>query len=179
MTIFLVGYMASGKTTLGRAFARATGRQFIDLDFYIRQRFRKSVSSIFEEEGEDRFREIERAMLREVGEFCDAVISCGGGTPCHFDNMDYMNSRGVTVWLEADVECTVRRLLEAKGRRPIIEAQNRQDLPAFVERHLAERRPYYSRALVRFPSNQLESREEIAAQVSKLATLLKIPLLTS
>lgn len=164
--------MASGKTTLGRALARATGMTFIDLDFYIEQRFRKSVSEIFAEMGEERFREIEREMLREAGEFCDVIVSCGGGTPCYFDNMDFMNDRGITVWLQAGVDCTVRRLLTAKTRRPIIERTPRADLPGFIEKHLEERRPFYSKARLRFPSEKIETRSEIAEQVELLRQLI-------
>lgn len=176
MTIFLIGYMASGKTTLGRAFARAAGMQFVDLDFYIEQRFRKSVSRIFAEEGEERFREIESSMLREVGEFCDVVVSCGGGTPCFFDNMDFMNERGVTVWLKATVDRTVKRLLEAKTKRPIIERTPREQLEEFVATHLEERTPYYSKARLTFDSDNLELRQEIDAQVRLLADRLHIRL---
>ncbi|MDE6559055.1 MAG: shikimate kinase [Muribaculaceae bacterium] len=172
MTIFLIGYMASGKTTLGRAFAKANGLQFIDLDFYIEQRFRKSISQIFAEEGEERFRQIERAMLREVGEFCDAVISCGGGTPCFFDNMDYMNSQGITVWLDADIPTTTRRLLEAKGKRPIVMKLTPEQLPSFIETHLAARRPHYSKAHIRLDSNLLESRHQIAQTIQTLQSII-------
>ncbi|MBD5296207.1 MAG: shikimate kinase [Bacteroides sp.] len=173
MTLFLIGYMASGKTTLGRAFARATGMQFIDLDFYIEQRFRKSISQIFAEEGEERFREIEREMLHEAGEFCDAVISCGGGTPCFFDNMDFMNERGTTVWLRASVDRTVHRLLEAKTRRPIVERIPREELSDFIATHLNERIPYYSKARIEFDSNELEFRRQIDEQVNRLRSLLE------
>lgn len=82
MTIFLIGYMASGKTTLGRALARELGFRFIDLDFYIEQRFRHRIPELFAHNGEAGFRDIEGRMLRESGEFCDTVVSCGGGTPC-------------------------------------------------------------------------------------------------
>lgn len=164
--------MASGKTPLGRAFARDAGLQFIDLDFYIEQRFRKSVCQIFADEGEDRFRGIEKAMLREVGEFCDVVVSCGGGTPCFFDNMEFMNSHGVTVWLDADVPTTVRRLLAAKGKRPIVMKLSAEELPAFVESHLQDRLPFYSQAQIRLDSNQLESRDEIAATIENLKSLI-------
>ena len=172
MVIFLTGYMASGKTTLGRAFARANGMQFIDLDFYIEQRFRKTISRIFAEEGEDRFRQIEKSMLREVGEFCDTVISCGGGTPCFFDNMDYMNSRGITVWLNADIPTTVRRLIEAKEKRPIVKQLSDEELPRFITTHLNERIPYYSKAHITLDANSLESREQIATTIEKLRSII-------
>lgn len=174
MTIFLIGYMASGKTTLGKALARTSGMQFIDLDFFIQQRFRKSISEIFAEGGEERFREIERSILNEVGEFCDIIIACGGGTPCFFDNMDFMNSRGVTVWLQSSVERTVERLLTAKTRRPIVEKLSREELPAFIETHLEQRRPYYSKAQITMNSDRLESKPEILEQVERLARRLGI-----
>ena len=172
MTIFLIGYMASGKTTLGRALAARMGRPFIDLDFYIEQRYRKSVADIFAAEGETRFREIEREMLREVGEFCDVVISCGGGTPCHFDNMEFMNSRGATVYLDTTVERIVERLLKARTQRPIVARHSAEELPHFVATHLDERRAYYEMCRIRIDSTRLESRSQIAATVDHLLTLL-------
>ena len=90
--IFLLGFMGAGKTTLGRALSNELKLSFCDLDLYIEQRFRKSVSEIFAQKGEQTFREIEKAMLHEVGEFEDIVISCGGSTPLFFDNMDYIVS---------------------------------------------------------------------------------------
>lgn len=172
MTIFLIGYMASGKTTLGRAFARATGMDFIDLDFYISQRFRASVSEIFASRGEEGFREVERNMLHEAGEFDNTVVSCGGGTPCFFDNMEYMNSRGVTVFLDANAQCIARRLLVAKTRRPIVEGRSAEELPLFIEEHLQKRMPFYGKAQMRIDSTELESREQIASTVAKLRDIL-------
>ena len=89
--IALIGYMCVGKTTVGRDLARRLGLRFYDLDWYIEERFHKRVSAIFAEEGEARFRELERRMLHEVAQFEDIVLSCGGGTPAHFDNMDFLN----------------------------------------------------------------------------------------
>lgn len=172
MTIFLIGYMASGKTTLGRALARKLGMTFIDLDFFIEQRFRRSISEIFGSEGEGRFREIEREMLREAGEFCNTVISCGGGTPCHSDNMDYMNSRGVTILLETTPERTVERLLTAKTRRPIVERHTPEELPAFIKSHMEERAPFYSKASLKIDSTRLESRSQIEETLTTLIPLL-------
>lgn len=106
--IFLIGYMGSGKTTLGKAFARAMQLQFIDLDWYIEERFHKTVQELFAERGEEGFREVERNMLHEAGEFENVVIAAGGGTPCFFDNIDYMNRVGDTVfWMSVLKSCSV------------------------------------------------------------------------
>lgn len=165
--IFLTGYMASGKTTFGRALARELGVDFIDLDFYIEQRFRKSVKDIFATEGEERFRKIERNMLREAGEFENVVISCGGGTPCYFDNMQYMNGRGTTVWLRATVERTVERLLSAPAKRPLVEGKSREELAEYVSHHMAERLPWYSQSHIEFPSDRLEDKRMIGQSVKE------------
>lgn len=168
MTIFLIGYMASGKTTLGRALAKEMGIDFIDLDFYIEQRFHTSVKEIFAREGESRFREIERNMLREVGEMCDVVISCGGGTPCYFDNMDWMNERGKTIWLRASVERIVERLIKGGDKRPIVVGKSEDELRSFVETHLKEREWAYSQAGMQVGSDKLESKRQIAETVKEV-----------
>ncbi len=172
MTIFLIGYMAAGKTTLGRAFARSIGYQFIDLDFYIEQRYRRRIPEIFAECGEAEFRARESAMLREVGEFCNVVVSCGGGTPCTPGNMEFMNSAGITVWLDAGIDCICRRLLEARTRRPLIEGKSAEELPAFISSHLAERTPWYSQARLRLCADRLESRQQIDSTIAELKGLL-------
>ena len=102
--IILIGYMGAGKTTVGRQLAKRLGLMFYDLDWYITNRMRRTVPQIFEESGEEGFRKIEHAMLHEVAEFEDVVLSCGGGTPCFFDNMDYLNRMGETVYLKASPE---------------------------------------------------------------------------
>ena len=172
-TNFIIGYMACGKTTFGRALARRIGYDFIDLDFYIEQRFRRSVRQIFADSGEEEFRRLEASMLREAGEFENVVVACGGGTPCFFDNMEYMNSRGTTVWLQASVRRTVERLLRAVGKRPLTAQVSPEELPAFIESHLKEREPYYSQAKLRFASDRLESERQIDASVD--AFLLQLP----
>ena len=102
--IILIGYMGAGKTTIGKALSKELGIIFYDLDWYIESRMRKTVSEIFAERGEEGFRQIEYNMLHEVAEFENVIISCGGGTPCFFDNMDYMNGQGETVYLKASPE---------------------------------------------------------------------------
>ena len=90
-SIIIIGYMGAGKTTVGKALAKELGVMFYDLDWYIETRMHKTVKEIFDEKGEEGFRIIEHNMLHEVAEFENVVVSCGGGTPCFFDNMDYMN----------------------------------------------------------------------------------------
>ena len=97
--IFLIGYMGVGKTTIGKQIAQGLGREFVDMDLFIENRYHKAVSGIFAEKGEDFFREIEHRILQEVAQFENTVIATGGGTPCFFDNMDLMNRTGITVYL--------------------------------------------------------------------------------
>lgn len=144
--IALIGYMCVGKTTVGRDLARRLGLRFYDLDWYIEERFHKRISAIFAEEGEAHFRDLERRMLHEVAQFEDIVLSCGGGTPAHFDNMDFLNSVAHTVYLRADADTICAHLSVSKGRRPLLEGKSPEELRAFVSAQLAERTTYYERA---------------------------------
>ncbi len=165
--LFIVGYMASGKTTFGKALAKRLGREFIDLDFYITQRFRKTIADIFSESGESGFRRIEAEMLREAGEFENTVISCGGGTPCFLENMDYMLSRGNVVRLEADEECLLRRLCANPHKRPLVAGKNPDEIRKVIREGLAVREPYYSRANITFGGSSLENAKEISGSVDE------------
>ncbi|MEL5892111.1 shikimate kinase [Bacteroides sp. GD17] len=172
--IFLTGYMGAGKTTLGKAFARQLNVPFIDLDWHIEERFHKSIRELFAERGEASFRELERTMLHEVGEFEDVVISTGGGTPCFFDNMDYMNSCGQTVFLDVHPDVLFRRLRIATQKRPILQGKTDEELRAFIVEALEKRAPFYSRALYRFDAGRLESYSQIAESVQQLRNLLNL-----
>ena len=172
--IFLIGYMGAGKTTLGKAFARAMGLTFVDLDWYIEERYHKTVRQIFEERGEDGFRELEKRMLHETGEFEDVVISVGGGTPCFFDNMDYMNSVGQTVFLDVDVKVLFRRLKVAKQQRPLLANKTDEELVTFIVEALQKRLPFYSKAKYVFNGERLEDRRQIQQSVECLKELLNL-----
>lgn len=169
--LFIVGYMACGKTTFGRALARAAGREFIDLDFYIEQRFRKTIPEIFAGRGEDGFRRMEGAILREVGEFEDVIISCGGGTPCFLDNMDYMLARGTVVFLEATPACITRRIIANSSRRPLMAGKSPEEIADAVDAGLRSRMPHYTRAHITFPGDELEDRRQISASVARFLNL--------
>ena len=118
--VFLIGYMGCGKTTLGVVLARQMGLRFIDLDDYIEQRQGATINEIFATSGEARFRELETEALNDIADMADVIIACGGGTPCHGDNMALMNRVGTTVWLTTSPERITARLLlpEQKSKRP-------------------------------------------------------------
>lgn len=172
--IFLIGYMGAGKTTLGKAFARAMGLTFIDLDWYIEERFHKTIRELFTERGQDAFRDLERRMLHEVGEFEDVVISVGGGTPCFFDNVDYMNSVGETVFFDVDIRVLFRRLKIAKHQRPLLDGKSDEELMQFIQEALQNRLPFYTRAKHTFNGEKLEDRRQIQQSVERLKELLKL-----
>lgn len=159
--ILLIGFMAAGKTTLGKALAKELGLQFIDLDHYIESRYHCTVSQLFAERGEEAFRQIERNMLHEVAEFENVVIATGGGTPCFFDNMDYMNAQGVTVFLDASVDVIYTRLTIARVQRPLVAGKSAEELRAYIVDTLGRRMPYYSRAIRTFSADRLENIEQV------------------
>ncbi len=170
--IFLTGYMGAGKTTLGKAFARELGIPFIDLDWFIEARFHKTIRELFALHGEAAFRELERNMLHEVGEFEDLVISTGGGTPCFFDNMDYMNAHGQTVFLDVAPDVLFNRLRLSTQQRPILQGKTDEELRAFIVEALEKRAPYYLQSRYRFDAGKLENKRQIAASVQELRGLL-------
>lgn len=165
MTLFIIGYMASGKTTFGRALARKSGMQHIDLDFYIEQRFHSSIKDIFATKGEAEFRRIESAMLREVGEMSDVVVSCGGGTPCFSDNMEYMNSHGLTVCLQASDDVIADRIIMAGSKRPLMAGKSKEEIIQTLKQHMEVRKPFYDQAAIFISGNRLENKSQIAETV--------------
>lgn len=171
--IFLIGYMGAGKTTLGKAFAREQGLTFIDLDWYIEERFHKTVQQLFTERGESGFRELEQKMLHEVAEFEDVVISTGGGTPCFFDNMDYMNACGDTVFLQVAPEVLFHRLKVAKQQRPLLADKNDGELMNFICEALQKRNAFYLKAKHLFRADELEDKRQIQTSVDSLRKQLE------
>lgn len=167
LPIFIIGYMASGKTTFGKALARHMGLQHIDLDFYIEQRFHATVRQIFATKGEAEFRRIEAALLREVGEFSDVIISCGGGTPCFSGNMDYMNGRGLTVCLSASDDVIADRILQAGDKRPLMAGKSREEILCGIREHMEQRAPFYNQARISISGDRLESKSQIADTVAQ------------
>ena len=171
--IILIGYMGSGKTTVGKALSKDTGMMFYDLDWYIESRMRKTVSQIFAERGEEGFRKIEYNMLHEVAEFEDVIISCGGGTPCFFDNMDYLNQQGDVVYLKATPETLYKHLMMAKVERPLLKGKTKEELLEFIKTQLSTREAFYNKARYHLDVSLLDNYEKIGITVDKLKELLK------
>lgn len=165
--VFLIGLPGSGKTTLGRALGKRLDRDFIDLDLYIENRFRRSVGDIFASEGEPSFRRKEAAMLREAGSMEDVIVACGGGTPCQEANMDFMLSQGPVIWLEASEEVIHRRLCRARSRRPHFSSLDDGEVLERLRSLESERREAYGRTPLRFCADELENARLIAGSVER------------
>lgn len=172
--VIIVGYMGAGKTTVGRALAKELGLTFYDLDWYIEERMRKTVPDIFAERGEEGFRRVERTMLHEAAEFENVVLSCGGGTPCFFDNMEYINSQGDTVYLKADPEVLLAHLKMGKVERPLLRGKTPEQMRDFITEQLAAREKYYSMAKHTLDVNLLDTYEKIKISVAKLREMLNV-----
>lgn len=167
----LIGYMCVGKTTVGRDLAKRTGRMFYDLDWYIEERYHRKVAAIFAEDGEEFFRDLEKRMLHEVAEFENIVLACGGGTPCFYDNMAYMNSVGETFFMKASPNTILEHLKVSKGKRPLLEGKSREELEAYIISQLAYREPFYEQAKHIIDVNPLDSFDKIQSISNQIIQL--------
>lgn len=174
--IFLIGFMGSGKSTLGRALSIATGLDFIDLDTYIERRFHANIRDIFASKGEEEFRGIERRMLLEVSDFENVIIACGGGTPCFFDNIDVMNSAGTTVFLDASHERLLERLKLGRRRRPLIASKTDEELSEYITEALNSRLPHYTKAAESFSADRLDDAQQLEESVAEFIKRFNLPI---
>ncbi len=172
--IILIGYMGAGKTTVGKALAADLGVTFYDLDWYITMRYHRTVPEIFAERGEEGFRDLERRMLHEVAEFENVVVSCGGGTPCFFDNMSYMNSLADTVYLKATPDVLAMHLRMGKGKRPLLEGKSPEQLEGYIREMLETREPFYTQAKYTLDVSLLDTASKIQDSVRLIREMLKI-----
>lgn len=146
--IFLVGFMASGKTSKGKKLARKLGVDFIDLDAQIEQQEHKSIATIFTEKGEDFFRKLEAEAVRAIPERTKAVIALGGGTPCFLNNMEVINNKGTSVYLKRSAARILGRLRQNKDKRPLVANLEDAELKVFIAESLEKRQPYYEKAAI-------------------------------
>jgi shikimate kinase len=147
MKIFLIGFMGSGKTHWGRLLSKKLGLTFYDLDTVIVDQEKKSVSDIFAEKGEEYFRYKETEALDRIAqEEKGFILSCGGGTPCFFNNIEFMKKSGKVIWLNTSIDVLTQRLLRERKSRPLIREVDESDLGRYIVRKLSERRMYYQQA---------------------------------
>ena len=155
MRIFLIGFMGSGKSFLGKIWGEVHSIPFFDLDELIEEEERSTVENIFATFGEDYFREREAAVLRNTDRFENCIIACGGGTPCYFDNMQWMNKNGATVFLNESEINIYNHLKNDKKIRPLIISQDDKSLQAFIKNKLQQRIPFYNECRLLLKSDQL------------------------
>jgi shikimate kinase len=144
--ITLIGFMGSGKSTIGRQIAREKKREFTDLDMYIQKTTGRSIPDIFKLLGEDKFREIESDCLKEVLEFPNQVIALGGGTPCFHDNMKAIKSLSRSIYLKVSPEGLANRLMRSPSPRPLIEGKSPGELIEYIRLELKKREEFYLQA---------------------------------
>lgn len=147
MKIFLIGFMGSGKTHWGNLLSAKLHLPFRDLDSVIVEREKKTVSEIFSDKGEEYFRYMEKEVLEEiVREHESFILSCGGGTPCFFNNIEFMKKSGKVIWLNTSIDVLKERLVKEKMSRPLIRDIDDDELKRYISRKLSERKLYYEQA---------------------------------
>lgn len=149
MKIFLIGFMGSGKTYWGRLLSQKLGLPFFDLDEQVAAHAGKSIPEIFASEGEEHFRLLEKEVLYILTESHDSfVMACGGGSPCFFNNIEYMNQAGTTVWINTPRDILFGRLINERPGRPLIKELSDDQLRAFISRKYSDRKIYYEQAAI-------------------------------
>lgn len=139
--------MGSGKTHWGQLLSKKLGIPFFDMDEQIVQHEGKSIVEIFAENGEEYFRMLEKEVLYIITESHDKfVMACGGGSPCYFNNIDYMNKSGTTVWINTPPDILFQRLIHEKEKRPLIKGLTDEQLKNYIGKKFADRRIYYEQA---------------------------------
>lgn len=147
MKIFLIGFMGSGKTHWGKLLSAKLQLPFRDLDSLIVEKEQKSIADVFTEKGEEYFRYQEKQTLEElINEEESFVLSCGGGTPCFFNNIEFMKKSGKVLWLNTSIDVLKDRLLKERMSRPLIRDINEEELRRYIVRKLTERKMYYEQA---------------------------------
>ena len=170
-TIFLIGYMGSGKTVVGKSLSKSINYNFYDLDKFIELNEKKSISEIFRLKNEIYFREIESKYLNELISVKEKkIISTGGGTPCYSNNIDLINNNSVSIYLKASVDTLVKRLNDAKINRPLIShLKDKNELKDFISKHLFERNYFYEKAKIKIKTDDLKLSEIINLIIGSLA----------
>ena len=154
--IYIVGYMGAGKTTAAKRLANRLGWEVADTDALFEEKYKISVCDFFNKYDEPLYRKLESEVLKETENLENVVVSTGGGTACYFDNIDWMNQHGLTVFLRISEKAVVNRLLHAKRKRPLAEGKSETELTAFVNQHYSSRLPFYEQAKITVKAEDLD-----------------------
>ncbi|PKP18745.1 MAG: shikimate kinase [Bacteroidetes bacterium HGW-Bacteroidetes-21] len=138
--------MGCGKSTLGKNLATLMKCNFIDLDRAIEKEAKMTVANLFASQGEDAFRNIEASLLRQINHDSDIVISTGGGTPCFYDNIDFMNMHGLTIYIKLPIDIITNRLFYSENKRPLIKYETKEALNLNITSLLSQREVFYKKA---------------------------------
>lgn len=155
MRIYLIGFMGSGKSNIGKKLAARLGYSFLDLDNLIENEQKLTIAEIFSEKGEEAFRTMERCALHQTFEMKDVVVSTGGGAPVFFDNMEQMNEKGLCIYLKATPDVLISRLVSNQHQRPLIAKLSQEDLQVYIEEQLEKRSLYYEKAILHTEARDL------------------------
>lgn len=154
--IYLVGYMGAGKTTTARRLAQRLGWEVADTDALFEEKYKISVNDFFNKYDEPLYRKLESEVLKATEGLENVVVSTGGGTACYFDNMEWMNSHGLTVFLHISPKAAVDRVIHSRHKRPLAEGKSEKELTEFVNSHYASRMPFYEQARLTVKSEDLD-----------------------
>jgi shikimate kinase len=165
MKIFLIGFMGSGKTYLGKQLASKLGFLFVDVDSIIENTEGVTIAQLFDNQGETHFRKIESERLQGLGKWDEVIISTGGGAPCFHENMEWMNAHGITVYLKTDPNLLLNRLKSETESRPLLRGKTDAELLEFIKNKVRERTPFYEKAKIIVEQN--EDGEEIIFEILK------------
>lgn len=163
MLIFLIGFMGAGKSSQAKKLAARLSFEAVDLDELIEKANKQSVSEIFNLKGEQFFRKVECETLRTISEKQNAVVATGGGTPCFFDNMQWMNEKGITVYLKLHPGTVYHRIAPSKSKRPLICDMNNADLMEFIMETMTVRAPFYNQAKIQISGLNLKTEDLVNA----------------
>jgi shikimate kinase len=156
MKIFLIGFMGCGKTHWGKLLSEKLKIPFFDLDEKIEEHEGKQINAIFEKEGEEYFRLLEKDVLHLLTESHETfVMACGGGTPCFFNNIDYLKKSGTVVWINCSTESLVNRLRQEKDKRPLLRNIPDDQLKNYVIRKYSSRKIFYQQANLILPEEKI------------------------
>ena len=174
MRIYLVGYMGAGKTTAAKRLANRLGLECYDTDHLFEEKYRISVDDFFKKYDEPLYRKLESQILKSTESLDNAVIATGGGTACFYDNIDWMNEHGLTIFLKISPKTVVDRVSHSKTKRPLARDKSIEELTEFVQHNYTERMPFYEKAKLVFKGEDCDL-DAIVAAITEVYPTLSAP----